>query len=90
MFNKCSPSFNSKCYAFTSSQSIIDDEECAAEYSTMFNASNPKTVAEIAEVNQEIDAACRNLTTQARFGSLQFLLRYGSLGCAGVAHECEV
>ena len=43
---------------------VVDDEECAAEYSKMYNASDPSIVSQLAEVNQQAHAACSLLTTQ--------------------------
>ena len=43
---------------------VVDDVECAAEYSTMYNVSDPSIVTQLAEVNQQTVAACSQLTTQ--------------------------
>jgi hypothetical protein len=64
LYDACKPPFDSPCYAVGTTQSVMDNGECAAEYSKRYNASDPTIVSQLAEVNVEIDAACGQLKTK--------------------------
>ena len=62
--NECKPAFNSECYVSTLWLNVVDDAACAAEYSTMYNVSDPSIVTQLAEVNQQAHLACGKLETK--------------------------
>jgi hypothetical protein len=66
IYNSCTPAFGSVCYLKTAYLYVVDSEECAADYSERYNASDPSIVSQLAEVNQQIDVACRQLKTQVQ------------------------
>lgn len=67
MESDCQPLFGSTCYSGEHAYGqVVGSGVCAAQWSTAYNSSEPVTIGELADINQQAHEACAARTTQVR------------------------